>query len=181
MYYLKPDLCFMLAAHGATILPTPESFGEDFETLDHVITEVLTASDSKSPSNQIIDFLLATDSCKDYLWKNLLGDRDENDNSDGDSDDEKVPPEVKDQQAIGRALVLAAGIGNLTAVRMALKEGADINFLYQEDKETALMAATKGGLASIVTELLQHGANIDMPCEGGDSPLTWLVRNSELK
>ena len=111
---------------------------------------------------------MATDCCKDYLWKLLHSDRDEND----DSDDEKVALEVKEQQAMGRALVLAAGLGNLTAVRRALKEGADINFLYQEDEETALMATTKGGLAGIVTELLQQGANIDMSCKGGDSPLT---------
>jgi uncharacterized protein len=58
-------------------------------------------------------------------------------------------------------LFLAAGEGRLNAVRYLLDEGADVN-LRGEYGNTALTEATYYGHASVIKELVMHGADVNV-------------------
>ena len=66
--------------------------------------------------------------------------------------------------------------GNLERVKNLLKEGVDINFLY--DKWTPLIGASQYGHLEIVKLLLENGADINLGNKIGWNPLLVASRNS---
>jgi ankyrin repeat protein len=68
---------------------------------------------------------------------------------------------VNSRGSSGTPLFLAAGEGQLSAVRCLLDEGADVN-LRGEHGNTALTEATYFGHASVIKELLMRGADVNV-------------------
>ncbi len=63
-------------------------------------------------------------------------------------------------------LLKAIKDGNFKAVRLALKNGANVNTQYSSDV-TALMSAVRTGQLAIVRVLLKHNADTNATAEGG--------------
>lgn len=68
-------------------------------------------------------------------------------------------------------LFSACAVGNYEIVHALLEEGADIDFLSQEDNVTALYAAAERGHVDIVEYLLGKNANINHVSEKRGSVL----------
>lgn len=73
---------------------------------------------------------------------------------------------INSHGANGPPLFLAAGEGRLNAVRYLLDEDADVN-LRGEYGNTALTEATYYGHASVIKELLMHGADVNVMSTDG--------------
>jgi hypothetical protein len=82
----------------------------------------------------------------------------------------------------GKALVKAAGAGNINEVTRLLSKKADINYLHKwivngnegiEGAQTPLMAAVIGGHAEVVKFLITRKANVNLadPCNEWTTPL----------
>jgi ankyrin repeat protein len=69
------------------------------------------------------------------------------------------------------ALHFAARQGAVTTVDALLKGGADVNQRGAGDKTTAIVVAAVNGHFDLVSYLLDHGANPNLPSEGGVTPL----------
>lgn len=67
-------------------------------------------------------------------------------------------------------LPIAAGKGNLVAVRELLTEGADVSYA-QDDGTTSLMAAARKGHLEVCRELIAHNANVFCVNRRGITPL----------
>jgi hypothetical protein len=71
---------------------------------------------------------------------------------------------------IDQNLCDAAANGHLEAARLAIENGAIINF-QGNNGQTPLYEASRNGNAAIVTLLLEHGADINVINNNGDTPL----------
>jgi hypothetical protein len=74
------------------------------------------------------------------------------------------------------ALHLAAGAGQLAAVRALLKRRADVNLAMVDTGETALHLAARAGHWRIVRLLLAAGARVDATDADGTTALHWAAR-----
>jgi|WetSurMetagenome_2_1015567.scaffolds.fasta_scaffold00643_10 hypothetical protein len=79
---------------------------------------------------------------------------------------------------VNRDLRQASKRGDLTAVRDAIKEGADLNDVCRRHHKSALIKACSNiedsqTAATIVRELLRHGASVRQPCSNSWMPLHW--------
>jgi ankyrin repeat protein len=59
-----------------------------------------------------------------------------------------------------KQLFKAVKNGNLSAVRLLIRRGVDVNFRENRDGKTALMIASKRGYYKIVRLLLKYNANV---------------------
>lgn len=79
--------------------------------------------------------------------------------------------------ALSENMVIAAGEGDLNAVKRALALGVDVNAQF-DSMETALDAAAGGNHKEVVLYLLSHGAD---PCVGPESRPSHLTTDPELR
>jgi len=79
----------------------------------------------------------------------------------------------KDQpiEMSSEAIIVAAGGGDLDAVKTLLEEGADVDVVDDEERSPLLSAARNGHL-QLVQLLLEKGADLDKGDGEGDTPLT---------
>ncbi|MDB4668808.1 ankyrin repeat domain-containing protein [bacterium] len=72
---------------------------------------------------------------------------------------------------------LAAGGGNLTAVKAELDKGVDVN-LEDDQRQTALHYAARYGFVEIASLLINNGADIDKKNYQGDSALIFAIEEN---
>ena len=69
------------------------------------------------------------------------------------------------------ALGIAASASRLKELRLLLDDGVDINAIAIYSKCTALCSAARLGLTQSVALLIESGADVNRPSEGGTTPL----------
>lgn len=69
------------------------------------------------------------------------------------------------------ALGIAASASRLKELRLLLDDGVDINAIANYSKCTALCSAARLGLTQSVALLIESGADVNRPSEGGTTPL----------
>jgi uncharacterized protein len=69
------------------------------------------------------------------------------------------------------ALLEAAKVGSMEAVKQALGQGADVNAAEKDSGLTPLICATLTGNADVVKLLLEKGANVNAKTSGGVTAL----------
>lgn len=80
----------------------------------------------------------------------------------------------------GTALMFAAGQGNLDAVRLFLRNGADPNCSHNKVQLTALHLACGGGYKEVCEELIQHSANLEAKDNQGWTALMFCAQEGRL-
>lgn len=80
----------------------------------------------------------------------------------------------------GTALMFAAGQGNLEAVRLFLRNGADPNCSHHEVQLTALHLASGGGFGEICEELIRQSANVEAKDNQGWTALMFCAQEGRL-
>lgn len=81
----------------------------------------------------------------------------------------------------GTALMFACGRGNLEAVRLFLRHGADANCVHKDVQLTALHLAAGGGYLEICDELLKHSASLEAKDNQGWTPLMFCAQEGRLE
>ena len=89
-------------------------------------------------------------------------------------------PQTRRTSRLDRALVEAAGEGDLDEVRARLDAGADVNAAVDGDG-SPLIAAARAGNHAIVTLLLDRGADINLGVEGDGNPLIMAAAEGHLE
>lgn len=95
---------------------------------------------------------------------------------------DKVNLDEPDKQGL-TPLVIAAGLGQLSAIKLLLHSGAAAN-APATDGETALMAASRHGQAPVMEALVAAGANVNAADKRGNTPLilatVWATRMASI-
>lgn len=71
-------------------------------------------------------------------------------------------------------MFLAAALAHLDVLRSLIENGADIN-ASTADNCTPLMIAIEKGNINVATFLIEHGANVDLKDDRGDTALHYAV------
>lgn len=77
----------------------------------------------------------------------------------------------KQHQVYGTILHLAANLGSIAAIDVLLKEGMNIDIIYDEIGYTALHQAALTGNVEVISQLVKKGANINAKTTRGATPL----------
>jgi hypothetical protein len=175
IFYLHADVCSLLLAAGARFSSTPDVFGKDFTILEDILDYCLGTERSQPRANEILDILQSLPGVRDYIVR-LLADQ----NHVELEDDESVTF-LGDINRDTANTVLQSGcyIGNLSAVKWALRKGADVEAV-SNDGESTLLIAVECGNPVVTAELLHCGANIHTYCQSGDSPFTLAYRKGDI-
>jgi ankyrin repeat protein len=79
------------------------------------------------------------------------------------------------------ALGIAAASSRLKEMRLLLDDGVDINGIAVYSRCTPLCSATRLGLTRSVAFLIENGADVNRPSEGGTTPLMFAGRLGKKK